>query len=116
VPTWKTQPGIVRHGFTHFELEIEVYVAEVVKHPPLSWPGLVSSDSVRTPSMTANQMDGRLKGGHDKLRARWVSRDTLANVELPTVMRKIVEHGLDGGGPLFAVKPRPSKKFALRKP
>jgi A/G-specific adenine glycosylase len=24
---WKKQPGIVRHGFTHFELEMEVYVA-----------------------------------------------------------------------------------------
>jgi A/G-specific adenine glycosylase len=26
---WKKRTGIVRHGFTHFELEIEVYVAEV---------------------------------------------------------------------------------------
>ena len=25
----------------------------------------------------------------------------LREVELPTVMRKIVEHGLDEGGPLF---------------
>jgi A/G-specific adenine glycosylase len=30
---WKKRPGIVRHGFTHFELEIEVYAAEVAKHP-----------------------------------------------------------------------------------
>lgn len=30
---WKKRPGIVRHGFTHFELEIEVYVAEVTKRP-----------------------------------------------------------------------------------
>ena len=30
---WKKRPGIVRHGFTHFELEIEVYVAEVSKRP-----------------------------------------------------------------------------------
>src|SRR5471032_2039711 len=30
---WKKRPGIVRHGFTHFELEIEVYVAEVIKKP-----------------------------------------------------------------------------------
>jgi A/G-specific adenine glycosylase len=27
---WKKRMGIVRHGFTHFELEIEVYVAEAV--------------------------------------------------------------------------------------
>jgi A/G-specific adenine glycosylase len=30
---WKKRIGIVRHGFTHFELEIEVYAAEVAKRP-----------------------------------------------------------------------------------
>jgi A/G-specific adenine glycosylase len=30
---WKKRLGIVRHGFTHFELEIEVYVAEVKRRP-----------------------------------------------------------------------------------
>jgi A/G-specific adenine glycosylase len=30
---WKKRAGIVRHGFTHFELEIEVYVADVAKRP-----------------------------------------------------------------------------------
>lgn len=30
---WKKRLGIVRHGFTHFELEIEVYVAKVSCHP-----------------------------------------------------------------------------------
>jgi A/G-specific adenine glycosylase len=30
---WKKRVGIVRHGFTHFELEIEVYSAQVVKRP-----------------------------------------------------------------------------------
>ncbi len=67
---WQKRAGVVRHGFTHFELEIEVYAANVAKRPP--FPG------------------------------RWVARDALPNVELPTVMRKIVEHGLDAGGPLFA--------------
>jgi A/G-specific adenine glycosylase len=90
--TWKKRAGIVRHGFTHFELEIEVYVAEVAKRPRLSW------------------------GGDDKLEVRWVLRDALPNVELPTVMRKIVEHGMDEGGPLFAAKLRQSKKFSSRKP
>jgi len=98
---WTKRPGIVRHGFTHFELEIEIYVAEVGKHPPMSWPGLPR------PSMKTNQMDGRLKGGHDKVSARWVPLHELPNVALPTVMRKIVEHGLDSGGPLFSTKARP---------
>ncbi|MBV9044870.1 MAG: A/G-specific adenine glycosylase [Alphaproteobacteria bacterium] len=30
---WRKLTGVVRHGFTHFELEIEVYVAEVAKRP-----------------------------------------------------------------------------------
>ena len=70
---WKKRPGIVRHGFTHFELEIEVYAATVSKRPVT-------------------------KGA-------WVKREKLREVALPTVMRKIVEHGLDEGGPLFAAKP-----------
>jgi len=69
---WKKRGGIVRHGFTHFELEIEVYVAGVAKHP---------------------KADGR-----------WVPRAQLSATALPTVMRKIVEHGLDTDGPLFALQ------------
>jgi A/G-specific adenine glycosylase len=30
---WKKRVGVVRHGFTHFELEIEVYLADVAKRP-----------------------------------------------------------------------------------
>ena len=33
---WKKRPGIVRHGFTHFELEIEVYVSRVSPSGPKS--------------------------------------------------------------------------------
>ncbi len=65
---WKKSAGIVRHGFTHFELEIEVYVADIAKRP--------------------------------RTNGKWVK--DLANAALPTVMRKIIEHGLDEGGPLFA--------------
>jgi len=64
---WKKRAGIVRHGFTHFELEIEVYAAEVAKHP--------------------------------KAEGKWVT--DLSSAALPTVMRKIVAHALDDGGPLF---------------
>jgi len=32
---WTKRIGIVRHGFTHFELELEVYVAEVSKRPSI---------------------------------------------------------------------------------
>jgi A/G-specific adenine glycosylase len=30
---WKKRIGVVRHGFTHFELEIEVYIADIAKRP-----------------------------------------------------------------------------------
>ena len=69
---WKKRAGIVRHGFTHFELEIEVFAAQVSKRP--------------------------------KIRGDWIPREKLGDVALPTVMRKIVEHGLDEGGPLFALR------------
>jgi A/G-specific adenine glycosylase len=69
---WKKRPGLVRHGFTHFELETEVYVADVAKRP--------------------------------KYKGEWVVPERLGSVALPTVMRKIVEHGLDEGGPLFTAR------------
>jgi A/G-specific adenine glycosylase len=67
---WAKRAGIVRHGFTHFELEIEVYVAQPAKRP-------------RTKSI-------------------WVARARFGDVALPTVMRKVIAHALDDGGPLFA--------------
>ena len=30
---WTKRAGVVRHGFTHFELEIEVYIATLGRHP-----------------------------------------------------------------------------------
>jgi A/G-specific adenine glycosylase len=93
---WKKRPGIVRHGFTHFELEIEVYVASASPVPQLSWPSLSGP-----PSFARNKLDGPHEAGHDK-KGIWVPHDQLRNVALPTVMRKIVEHGLDEGGPLFS--------------
>jgi A/G-specific adenine glycosylase len=67
---WSKRPGVVRHGFTHFVLEIEVYVAELDARP--------------------------------KAEGKWVARADLSSVALPTAMRKILEHALDEGGPLFA--------------
>jgi A/G-specific adenine glycosylase len=72
---WKKLPGLVRHGFTHFELEIEVWTAEVKKK---------------------EKLDGRVKPGHDELEIQWVSAAKLKDAALPTVMRKIIAHALDG--------------------
>ena len=59
---WKKRPGVVRHGFTHFELEMEVYAAKLAKRP--------------------------------SIKGIWVSVEKLDEVALPTVMRKLVAHGL----------------------
>jgi A/G-specific adenine glycosylase len=67
---WKKRAGLVRHGFTHFELEIEVYAARLSKRP--------------------------------KIKGEWIAVASAGEVALPTVMRKIVEHGIANGGPLFA--------------
>jgi A/G-specific adenine glycosylase len=67
---WKKRPGIVRHGFTHFELETEVYVADIARRP--------------------------------SFKGNWIPAEKLREVALPTVMRKIVEHGLNDDGPLFS--------------
>ncbi len=58
---WRKRSGLVRHGFTHFELEVEVYFADVARRP--------------------------------KNAGQWIAAERLGEVALPTVMRKIVEHG-----------------------
>ena len=74
---WRKRPGIVRHGFTHFELETEIYVANISRRP--------------------------------KFKGDWVPSEKLSDVALPTVMRKMVEHGLADDGPLFRSRPRSRK-------
>ena len=61
---WRRMPGVVRHVFTHFPLELAVFVAQV-------------------PRATAAP-----KG------ARWVKIGDLAGEALPNVMRKVLAHAL----------------------
>lgn len=65
---WKKLKGVVQHTFTHFHLELTVWVAETVT-------------------------DGELRDDGDY---RWTSREALAGEALPTVMRKVVAHVLGG--------------------
>jgi A/G-specific adenine glycosylase len=64
---WKKLPGKVEHTFTHFHLELTVWLAE-------------------------NVIDGALRDDGDY---RWTKRQDLAGEALPTVMRKVVSHVLD---------------------
>ena len=62
---WRRKTGVVRHVFTHFPLELAVYVATV---PPRT----------RAP-------DGM----------RWLPIADLHGEALPNLMRKVIAHGLD---------------------
>jgi A/G-specific adenine glycosylase len=74
---WKKLSGVVRHVFTHFELEIEVWAAEIA---------------------------GRSRSYPD---GQWVEIERLGAVALPTVMKKIIAHALQDEGPLFRRKAAP---------
>lgn len=44
---WKKCAGLVRHGFTHFELEIETYFAETAARPRIGGSWLLAEDLAR---------------------------------------------------------------------
>ena len=66
---WWPVLGLVTHTFTHFKLELLVYRAVVPVNSSLNlWA--------------------------EPKRCRWVKRDALESQALPSVMRKILAHGL----------------------
>jgi A/G-specific adenine glycosylase len=70
---YRKLPGLVRHGFTHFELELQVYRADGV---------------------TRGKIDGA---------GEWAPLGELKRFALPSVMRKVIDHALADRklGPLF---------------
>jgi A/G-specific adenine glycosylase len=62
---WRRRPGVVRHVFTHFPLELAVFTAQVARATPAP------------------------KG------ARWVKIADLPGEALPNVMRKVLTHALE---------------------
>lgn len=67
--TWHPVPGVVVHTFTHFRLELNVYRSLVDRETPLTRAA-------------------------DAPRCRWVARRDLDRAALPSIMRKIIAHGL----------------------
>jgi A/G-specific adenine glycosylase len=61
---WRRRAGVVRHAFTHFPLELAVYIAEI-------------NGMVRAPAGT-----------------RWVELAELGDEALPSLMRKVLAHAL----------------------
>ena len=66
---WWRVPGHVAHTFTHFRLELSVYRALV-------------------------PVEAALTFWSDPLRCRWIDRRDLDRAALPTLMRKVIAHGL----------------------
>ncbi|MBM3544011.1 MAG: A/G-specific adenine glycosylase [Alphaproteobacteria bacterium] len=66
---WRKVPGLVEHTFTHFQLELTVYRAEV---------GLQTE----------------LGRAAEPERCRWLKLRDLAGAALPSVMRKVIGHAL----------------------
>lgn len=73
---WKRLPGLVRHVFTHFPLELTVFLTEVPR-------------ATKAP-----------KG------ARWVKLENAAGEALPTVMRKVLAHAFDDIRPKKSIEER----------
>ena len=71
---WRALPGIVRHVFTHFELELTVLAGSVGE--------------------TTEGPDGVNEGETH----RWCRLDRLSDLALPTLMKKVVTHALAHGG------------------
>jgi len=67
---WREVPGLVEHTFTHFHLELAVYLAEVAS-------------------------DVRLAKAAAPERCRWVHVRDLHGAALPSVMRKVLAHALE---------------------
>jgi A/G-specific adenine glycosylase len=65
---WRRMAGVVRHVFTHFPLELSIYVADVAAGTPAP--------------------EG----------ARWAKMSELGGEALPSLMRKVVAHALDEAG------------------
>ncbi len=65
--SWRRIPGVVRHAFTHFPLELAVYSTDVAAR-------------TRPPKGT-----------------RWVALAELDGEALPSLMRKVIAHALDRG-------------------
>jgi A/G-specific adenine glycosylase len=70
---YRKLPGLVRHGFTHFELELQVYRADGIVRGKVSATG------------------------------EWAPLGELKRFALPSVMRKVIDHALADRklGPLF---------------
>jgi A/G-specific adenine glycosylase len=87
---WREVPGLVEHTFTHFHLELSVYRAEV---GPDAEPNRAAQPK----------------------RCRWLKPRQLAGAALPSLMRKVLLHALEGARVSPAVRASPAPPRARRR-
>jgi A/G-specific adenine glycosylase len=73
---WRALPGAVAHGFTHFDLELTIWVAHAGNASPEDRTGI------------------------------WVPADSFESVALPTVMRKVIAYAMKAGLPEAPGRPK----------
>ncbi|CAO4170825.1 A/G-specific adenine glycosylase [Methylorubrum populi] len=83
---WKRLPGLVKHVFTHFPLELTVFLARV-------GAGTAAPEGMR-----------------------FTPRDGLDAEPLPGVMKKVLAHALAGPAPLASAAPKPPPEPDLATP
>jgi A/G-specific adenine glycosylase len=89
---WRKMPGLVEHTFTHFHLELEIYRAEVGR-------------------------DAQPRRAAEPERCRWLKLRELQGAALPSVMRKVLLHAIDGtrlspGARASPARPRAKRRSA----
>jgi A/G-specific adenine glycosylase len=86
---WREMPGLVEHTFTHFHLELAVYLAEV-------------------------STEAKLAKTAQPERCCWVHLRDLHSAALPSVMRKVLAHALEAKPPAraAAAPPRARRRSA----
>lgn len=87
---WREVPGLVEHTFTHFHLGLSVYRAEV---GPDAEPNRAAQPK----------------------RCRWLKPRQLAGAALPSLMRKVLLHALEGARVSPAVRASPAPPRARRR-
>jgi A/G-specific adenine glycosylase len=90
---WHGLPGLVRHTFTHFHLEIAVLAARVPA--PEAEAGAASGRTAKGDAgKRSGGKGGAGKGADGALGGTWVQPARLGDLALPTVMKKIIRHAL----------------------
>jgi A/G-specific adenine glycosylase len=87
---WRKLPGLVQHSFTHFHLELSVYRAEV-------------------------GTEAKPRRNAQPERCRWLKPRELSEAALPSVMRKVLLHALEGRRASPAAQASPAPPRARRR-